>query len=121
MDSVFLNFLIYPPNCNLDPLTRSNLMWDTLYLIIYLLCMVLPLKMFLTYCSTFAKYSTGFHEKSNFVQILRIFYITVFSRLFCVCFARIKRNNICALYYASQFSTIFKRNTAKINTAIYLY
>ena len=98
----------------------SFLCCHLLYLIIYLLCMVLPLKMFLTYCSTFAKYSTGFHEKSNLVQILRaFFYKTVFFRLFCACFARIKRNNICALYYASQFSTIFKCNTAKIKFSLF--
>ena len=52
----------------------SFLCCHLLYLIIYLLCMVLPLKIFLTYCSTFAKYSTGFHEKSNLVQILRAFF-----------------------------------------------
>ena len=31
IDLFFLNFLICPPNCDLDILTRSNLMWDTLY------------------------------------------------------------------------------------------
>ena len=30
--SFFLNFLISPPYRNLDPLTRSNLIWDTVYL-----------------------------------------------------------------------------------------
>ena len=35
-DSFFLNFLICPPNRNLDPLTWSNLMWDTLYMYIYI-------------------------------------------------------------------------------------
>ena len=111
----FLCYIWHSWRCVL--LHGSFLCCHLLYLIIYLLCMVLPLKIFLTYCSTFAKYSTGFHEKSNLVQILRAFFTKqYFSDFFA---QRIKRNNTCALYYASQFSTIFKCNTAKIKFSLF--